>query len=694
MNPPTSCDPQVSIPKGTFLAIIISTLSYIWFAFTSGATVLRDATGNITAAANSTELLRDCSGEYLGKCKYGLMNYYEVMETVSAFGPLIYAGIFAATLSSALASLVSAPKVFQDKLFPGTYFFAKGVGKNNEPQRGYCLAFIIGLACVVIGDLNAIAPIISNFFLAAYCLINFSCFHASFARSPGFRPSFKYYNLWLSLLGAALCFSVMFIMNWWAALVTFAMILGLYIYIYYRKPDVNWGSSTQAQIYKTTLSSAYRLNLVPEHVKNYRPQILVLTGPPSSRLPLVDFAYHITKKISLLICGHIVKESLTQRIRTAYSKQAYMFLQKRKIKAFYTLLENESFSEGARCLMQSVGVGKLRPNVVFMGYKSNWQESSIDDIQEYFNVIHEAFDKHMSLGILRLQEGLDYSEYNDVDEITEMPLSNGKKSRGSSFLKPDGNEDLPRNASSAQLSQAGSSRDSSPPSTPAVERKTSTDENNQNISSTEVVRGLSKALPKDVLTSVNQFQRKQKKGTIDVWWLYDDGGLTMLIPYLLTTHSQWGGCKLRVFSLANKKDELEREQRSMAALLNKFRIDYSDVKVVPDVTKPPQECSKQDFEKIIAKWKENEDSDSENTNLITMTEMLALKDKTNRHIRLRELLIEYSQDASLIVMTLPMPRKGTCSAPMYLAWLETLTRDMPPFLLIRGNQTSVLTFYS
>ncbi|GFU24198.1 solute carrier family 12 member 2 [Trichonephila clavipes] len=105
-------------------------------------------------------------------------------------------------------------------------------------------------------------------------------------------------------------------------------------------------------------------------------------------------------------------------------------------------------------------------------------------------------------------------------------------------------------------------------------------------------------------------------------------------------------------------------------------------------------ASKQDFENIIAKWKEKEDSEVENSKLITMTEMLALKDKTNRHIRLRELLIQYSQDASLIVMTLPMPRKGTCSAPMYLAWLETLTRDMPPFLLIRGNQTSVLTFYS
>ena len=44
--------------------------------------------------------------------------------------------------------------------------------------------------------------------------------------------------------------------------------------------------------------------------------------------------------------------------------------------------------------------------------------------------------------------------------------------------------------------------------------------------------------------------------------------------------------------------------------------------------------------------------------------------------------------------TLPMPRKNVVSAALYMAWLETLTRDMPPFLLVRGNQTSVLTFYS
>jgi len=71
--------------------------------------------------------------------------------------------------------------------------------------------------------------------------------------------------------------------------------------------DVNWGSTTQAQTYKAALNSVQQLNNIEEHVKNYRPQILVLSGLPSVRPPLVDFAYLITKNISLMMCGYICK---------------------------------------------------------------------------------------------------------------------------------------------------------------------------------------------------------------------------------------------------------------------------------------------------------------------------------------------------------------------------------------------------
>ncbi|XP_076355508.1 solute carrier family 12 member 2-like isoform X1 [Tachypleus tridentatus] len=694
-------DPQSSIPKGTFLAIVISSLSYMLFAVIAGCVTYRDSNGIEALVENGTlSLLTNCSFGENEICPFGLMNNYQVMEMVSGFGPLIYAGIFAATLSSALTSLVSAPKVFQalcrDKIFPKIEYFGKGFGKNGEPRRAYVLAFAIALACVIIGELNAIAPIISNFFLAAYCLINFSCFHSSFVRSPGFRPAFKYYNKWVSLLGALLCVAVMFIINWWTALITYAIILALYIYIHHRKPDANWGSSTQAQTYKSALSTVIKLNRVEEHVKNYRPQILLLSGHPNSRPPLVDFTYNICKSLSLLVCGNIHRGSLSQRARNALNKHATCWLQERKIKAFYALVEEEDFSHGMKSLVQLVGLGKLRPNMLLMGYKHNWQVCDEKEVLEYFNVIHQVFDMHLSLGILRLQEGLDYSEYIDTED-TGLVEQNARGAANSEQNLSD--RDLSRSVSGAI------SQHSSPPNTPTSTRsgfQSSVSINPEGeteaapsttLSSNQIIKGLSKDMPKDVLSNVNQFQRKQKKGTIDVWWLYDDGGLTMLIPYLLSNKTQWRNCKLRVFSLANKKDELDREQRNMAALLNKFRIDYSDVTVIPDIVKPPQESSNREFFAMLAKWRNIENVEG-NSLVISESEILAVKEKTRRHLRLRELLLQYSHDATLIVMTLPMPRKGTCSAPMYMAWLETLTRDMPPFLLLRGNQTSVLTFYS
>ena len=80
------------------------------------------------------------------------------MELVSAWGPLIYIGCFAATLSSAIASLVGAPRVLQalakDRLYPGLYIFEKGYGANNDPVRGYILVFVISFACIMIGMLE------------------------------------------------------------------------------------------------------------------------------------------------------------------------------------------------------------------------------------------------------------------------------------------------------------------------------------------------------------------------------------------------------------------------------------------------------------------------------------------------------------------------------------------------------------
>ena len=119
-------------------------------------------------------------------------------------------------------------------IFPCFKFFAVGSRKTDEPIRGYFLTYIFALSFTAIGtwirlnsmfdfiflysnlqgELNKIAPIISNFFLMTYALVNYACFDASIAKASGWRPAFRYYNKWLALIGALVCIAVMFVINW------------------------------------------------------------------------------------------------------------------------------------------------------------------------------------------------------------------------------------------------------------------------------------------------------------------------------------------------------------------------------------------------------------------------------------------------------------------------------------------------
>ncbi|XP_059176302.1 solute carrier family 12 member 3-like isoform X2 [Physella acuta] len=736
-------DASKSIPKGTFLAIFITTAVYLLIAWFSGASVLRQANGIILASAatlNVSDLLGNSStpgplgaggsvintsyslansltnkavftlGQYSYSkdfvsncslvpegCKYGLLHSYQVVEMVSAWGPLILAGIFSATLSSALASLMSAPKVFQalckDKIFPFLEYFGVGYGANDNPRRAFLLCFAIGFAFNMIADLNLIAPLISNFFLMSYALINFSCFDASIANSPGWRPSFRFYSKWLSLGGAVLCIVVMFIINWITAFVTFGCVGTLFLYVHHRKPDVNWGSSTQAHVYRSVLQSALKLVRIGTHVKNFRPQVLVMSGEPETRPALVDFCTHITRKMGLMVCGNVIIGKQADNLRKIHSEAPYNYFSNRHIKSFYSVTTASTFQLGAQALMQNVGIGKFRPNLLILGFKSNWQTDNPDSVQQYLDVIHDAFDLKMGVGILRVKEGFGL----DIETNTSV------------F-----HEDLGQDDDDA-------SDDDSPRGTPAAAPVVSRDEsemekgqsNGKSLGASKSKVNLEEEegrgdgldlnnplilckLNTQVLKTMNKFRNKER-GTIDVWWLFDDGGLTLLLPYILTTKPYWRGCRLRVFAAGTKRGDLGYEQRQLATLLAKFRIDCKDMTVLPEINKKPSEESVRMFNSYLADWRLDTQKGETKKKFpwkTTEEEYDILREKTLRQIRLRELLIERSKDASLIVMTLPMPRKATCGAGLYMCWIDTLTRDMPPILLVRGNQESVLTFYS
>ncbi|CAH1253816.1 SLC12A2 [Branchiostoma lanceolatum] len=757
-------DPSTAIPKGTLLAILISTIVYLGAAWSVGACVIRDASGNGTvlsllygdAIGNATlptnftgppsirELIDGISVCPEGGCYYGLINHKQVMEMVSGFGPIVTAGIFAATLSSALASLVSAPKVFQavckDKLFPGIHIFAKGVGQSDEPRRGYLLAFIIAVGFILIAELNAIAPLISNFFLMAYALINYACFASSLAKSPGWRPSFKYYNMWVALVGSLVCLAIMFVINWYMALITLGVICAIYVYLNYQKPDVNWGSSAQAQMYTDALKATLKLGSVGDHIKTYRPQLLVLTGAPHHRPPLVDLGSHITKEVGLMVCGQVIHGGLTQaNIRKCTSQKENKWMQKRKVKGFTSVVCSPDLRTGVQSMIQLTGMGKMRPNSILIGYKHNWRSCTYDEIDDYVGVIHDAFDMNYGVCVLRMKGGLDIStiETKKAEKkptTLELPNTNGPTDGNTVSSTPDSVQltiasDMPQEDSKA--ASTGSSPESSPQDSPTLPHRTPAEIPENEIETTPLAasvenigqdsgdeggeendhhlcihRGDEGNILKDVdmskFKTANIFQNKQKKGTIDVWWLFDDGGLTLLVPHLLSLKSQWKHCKLRVFT-GGKKSRIDHDRRMMAALLSKFRIDVHDVYVLGDMNYKPRETSKSEFDNLIDPWrlKEHQFESEEGRRLreqypekISDDEYETVRDRVNRHLRLRELLQEHSKDASLIVITLPMPRRGVVSTVMYMAWLEILSKDLPPVLMMRGNQQSVLTFYS
>ncbi|NXQ55551.1 S12A3 protein, partial [Anthoscopus minutus] len=641
-------DPAVAIPKGTLMAIFWTTMSYLVLSATIGACVVRDASGSLNdsmamgspgcegLACSFGWNFTSCTQQQ--SCRYGLSNYYQSMSMVSGFGPLITAGIFGATLSSALACLVSAPKVFQclckDQLYPLIGFFGKGYGRNSEPIRGYMLTYVIAIGFILIAELNAIAPIISNFFLCSYALINFSCFHASITNSPGWRPSFRYYSKWAALFGAAVSVVIMFLLTWWAALIAFGIVIFLLGYVLYKKPDVNWGSSMQASSYNMALNYSVGLSEVDEHIKNYRQgqliACLVLTGPPNFRPALVDFVGTFTKNLSLMLCGNVLigprkqKMPESQLMTDGHTK----WLMKRKIKAFYTDVVAEDLRSGVQMLIQAAGLGKMRPNILVLGYKRNWQTASPQSLEDYVGILHDAFDFKYGVCLMRMKEGL------NVSQVLQAHVD---------------------------------------PTTLASEQQAST-----------------------------IFQREQGKKTIDIYWLFDDGGLTLLIPYLLGRKKRWRKCKIRVF-VGGQINRMDEERKAIVSLLSKFRLGFHEVHILPDINQKPRPEHIKRFDELIAPFRLNDGFKDEATVnemrqgcpwKISDEEVDKNRAKSLRQVRLNEILLDYSRDAALIAITPPIGRKGRCPSSLYMAWLETLSQDLrPPIILTRGNQENVLTFY-
>ncbi|XP_037292332.1 LOW QUALITY PROTEIN: bumetanide-sensitive sodium-(potassium)-chloride cotransporter-like [Manduca sexta] len=664
-------DPATAIPKGTLLSLVISITSYYAMAVLSGMGALRDASGdtsNLTAAA-----LEACKPN----CEYGLHNNYQIMQLMALWGPLIYAGCWAATLSTALTNLLSVPRLIQalgiDRIYPGLIFFSKRYGRHGEPYRGYVLTFCVSLLFLLIADLNTIAPLITNFYLASYALINFCTFHAAFVQHLNWRPTFRFYNKWLSFAGFIICAMIMLIISWIMALTTIFIFMTLYLLVLYRNPDANWGSSTEGQRYQQAIAFIMQLSQHTGYSKTYNPQLLVLAGKPFLRPALLDIANLITKIGSFMVVADIDQSTLMYEERVVRTRIAENWLRSRKYRAFYVLVHGYSFERGAIATIQAAGLGRLSPNILLLGFKEKWRISSQKDINAYFKIIQHAFLQQIAVAIFR------------------TPGTARKKSSSTPSFATDTDQDE-SNMHSEVLTLMNCNSDTEEDDTSRSEWTDSQakDITISSLSAASDLISVNSSVQEPKVTSPNTVYHKpltfSQENSIDVWWLYDDGGLNILLPYIIARRGRKEKMPMRIFAFTKGQLNVHEAKKHMEELLAKFRIEYSRLTLVQGSSDPPSEDSWALWNSIIKDFKTTENSEV----LISEAEHERQLKKITRYLRLRELLLQYSYKADLIVISLPFPRKDAVSAALYMAWLEVVSQNLPPMLFVRGNNTYIM----
>ena len=192
-----------------------------------------------------------------------------------------------------------------DSLF-GTMpaIFCENMTIGNNPVGAVVATFILMIACLLIGSLNKIAQLSSVLFLLSYTTVNLACLFLEWASAPNFRPTFKYYSILSSSLGAILCFAMMFVIHYVYAIaaVCVFLIFALLFNIFGGAANGVWGNIGQALIFHQVRKFLLLLDPRKEHVKFWRPQILLLVSNPRYNCQLISFV-NCLKKSGLLILG-------------------------------------------------------------------------------------------------------------------------------------------------------------------------------------------------------------------------------------------------------------------------------------------------------------------------------------------------------------------------------------------------------
>jgi amino acid transporter len=346
-------DPRKSLPRGTLLSIAFTFVVYLLVSL-------------LLAASNTREVL-------LGE---GF-----VMKNTAWSPALIFAGVIAATLSSALGSMMGAPRILQafsrDGIFKWLGFFGHGSGVSSEPRRAIVLTFAISTLGILAGDLNTIAPFITMFFLMTYGTVNLACFYEMITNNPSFRPAFRMNHWTVALIGALGCLAVMFLIN--AIWATVAILLASLMYYFILRAEilVKWGDVNSGLAFQRARKSLLRLEQEKYHPKNWRPSILTLSGGLWNRTNLLHYACYLSADRGIVSLAQILTGDLENRFARRAEAERLMrkFIREINLPAFPVVVVDENFSEGFKAMLQAHGIGGLKPNTVLLGWTRDTDQS-------------------------------------------------------------------------------------------------------------------------------------------------------------------------------------------------------------------------------------------------------------------------------------------------------------------------------
>ena len=335
-------DPQRSIPRGTLAAIGVGYLIYM------GLPVL------LALRADAVTLIEDPL----------------IMRKIAFWGDAILLGVWGATLSSAVGSILGAPRVLQalarDSVLPSPLrWLGRGSGAGDEPRIGTVVTLAIALLAVYFGNLNIIAPILTMFFLTTYGVLNVAAGVERFLGSPSFRPTFRVHWVW-SLLGAVGCVAVMILINPLATLVAAVVVAGIFVWLERRSLRTTWGDVRQGLLMAVTRAGLLRLEAADP--KNWRPHLLVLSGAPTRRWHLIDFANALTHNRALMTVATVLTDAGAPPERQANLERTIEeYLEKRGVQALLRVVRAPDAFAGAEKLVDAYGLGALVPNTVLLG---------------------------------------------------------------------------------------------------------------------------------------------------------------------------------------------------------------------------------------------------------------------------------------------------------------------------------------